>query len=167
MVYVKRFRDLALDCYGGHAKSLVEICINNTFPEYHVVLENIGISQFTRLLGVGRRTTIFVKAISTRKSVAKLAEKKAIARTLVVSVYGQGQSQKRRDRATASPPPIPLIVEELDVLLDQWITDSAITLPQLHRKPNDDDKRNPKYCRYHHFVHHATMDYFSLRRIYH
>ncbi|GKV03858.1 hypothetical protein SLEP1_g16100 [Rubroshorea leprosula] len=33
--------------------------------------------------------------------------------------------------------------------------------------PNDDDKCNPKYCRYHRFVYHVTMDCFSLRRIYH
>ncbi|GKV07167.1 hypothetical protein SLEP1_g18968 [Rubroshorea leprosula] len=88
MAYVKRFRDLALDCYSGHAESfLVEICINNMFSKYRAVLEKIGIT---------------------------------------------------------SPSPIPLIVEELDVLLDQWIIDGAITLPQLHREPNDDDKHHPK-----------------------
>ncbi|GKV46432.1 hypothetical protein SLEP1_g53416 [Rubroshorea leprosula] len=49
MVYMKRFRDLALDCYGGHVESfIVEICINNMFREYRVVLENIGINQFVR-----------------------------------------------------------------------------------------------------------------------
>ncbi|GKU89659.1 hypothetical protein SLEP1_g3772 [Rubroshorea leprosula] len=50
-----------------------------------------------------------------------------------------------------------------------WIVDGAITLPQAqaHREPSNDDKRNPKYCRYHCFVNHATMDCFSLRRMYH
>ncbi|GKV11552.1 hypothetical protein SLEP1_g22800 [Rubroshorea leprosula] len=64
-------------------------------------------------------------------------EKKTTAHTLVVYVCGQGQ--------------------------DQWITDGAITLPQLLREPSDDDKCNPKYYRYHYFVHHSTMDCFSLR----
>ncbi|GKV43104.1 hypothetical protein SLEP1_g50439 [Rubroshorea leprosula] len=142
MIYVKRFKDLALDCYEGHAESFMEICINNI-------------------------TAISVKAISIGKSVAKSAKRKATAHTLVVSVYGQGQGQKKRDYDTASPLPIPLTIKELDVLLDQWITNGAITLPQSHHKPNDDDKHNPKYCRYYHFVHHVTMDCFSLRRIYH
>ncbi|GLU03950.1 hypothetical protein SLE2022_211190 [Rubroshorea leprosula] len=45
MVYVKRFKDLALDYYDGHAESfLVEICINKMFPEYCAVLENIRIN---------------------------------------------------------------------------------------------------------------------------
>ncbi|GKV43138.1 hypothetical protein SLEP1_g50471 [Rubroshorea leprosula] len=54
---------------------------------------------------------------------------------------------------------------------DQQMTTQLFTnchpLPQAHRKLSDDDKRNPKYYRYHCFVHQATMDYFSLRRIYH
>ncbi|GKU96174.1 hypothetical protein SLEP1_g9441 [Rubroshorea leprosula] len=119
MAYVKRFRDLALYCYGGHAESfLVEICINNMFSEYRVVLENIGIRQ----------------------------------------------GQKKRDRDAAWPPPIPLTIEELDMLLNQWIVDSAITQPQLHREPSNDDKCNLKYYRYHRFVHHVTTDCFSSPR---
>ncbi|GKV11495.1 hypothetical protein SLEP1_g22752 [Rubroshorea leprosula] len=150
MIYVKRFRDLALDCYDGHAESfLVEICIYNMFLEYRTVLENIKINQFARLLDAVRRTTIFVKAILSGKSTMKSTEKKTTTHTLVVSIKGQGQGQKRRDRDMASPPPIPLTVEELDVLIDKWIADDAITLPQAHREPSDDDKCNPKYCRYH------------------
>ncbi|GKV41977.1 hypothetical protein SLEP1_g49440 [Rubroshorea leprosula] len=119
MVYVKRLRDLALDCYDGHAESfLVEICINKMFSEYRAILENIEINQFARLLDVARKTTIFVKAISIRKFVAKSTEKKAIAHTLVVSVRAK----------------------------DKWIANGAITLPQLLREPNNDDKRNPKCC---------------------
>ncbi|GKV07206.1 hypothetical protein SLEP1_g19004 [Rubroshorea leprosula] len=162
------FLDLALDCYGGHAESfLVEICINNMFPKYRAVLENIRINQFARLLDATKRTAISAKAISTGKFVAKSTEKKIAAHTLAVSIQGQGQGQKMRDRDMALPPPIPLIVEELDVLLDKWIDDGDITLPQTHRESSDDDKRNPKYCRYHHFVHHVTTDCFSLRRMYH
>ncbi|GLT28218.1 hypothetical protein SLA2020_031670 [Shorea laevis] len=111
--------------------------------------------------------TISVKAISFEKAITKSIEKKTTAHTLAVSVRGQRRGQKRRDHDATLPPPIPLIVEELDVLLDQWIADNAIALPQLHREPSDDDRRNPKYCHYHRFVHHATMDCFSLRRIYH
>ncbi|GKU93206.1 hypothetical protein SLEP1_g6815 [Rubroshorea leprosula] len=145
MIYLKRFRDLALNCYGGHAESfLVEICINNMHLEYRVVLENIKINQFVRLLGATKKTTISVKAISARKSVMKLAKEKTAAHTFAILVRGQGQGQKKRDRDTTSPPPTPLTVKELGVLFKQWIADDAITLPQLHREPNDGDKRNRK-----------------------
>ncbi|GKV11517.1 hypothetical protein SLEP1_g22770 [Rubroshorea leprosula] len=65
VVYAKRFTNLVLDCYGGHVESfLVEIYINNMFPRYRAILENIKISQCARLLNAARRIAIFVKAIS-------------------------------------------------------------------------------------------------------
>ena len=47
MEYIKRFRDIALDCYDHcEEKTLVEMCIGNTIMEYRVVLENLEIFQF-------------------------------------------------------------------------------------------------------------------------
>ncbi|CAL9025182.1 unnamed protein product [Prunus brigantina] len=43
--FLRRFRDLALDCYDEKDKeALVEICISNIVADYRVYLENIGIS---------------------------------------------------------------------------------------------------------------------------
>ncbi|XP_021809299.1 uncharacterized protein LOC110752859 [Prunus avium] len=45
MDFVRRFRDLALDCYDEKdEEALVEIFISNIVPEYRVYLENIGIN---------------------------------------------------------------------------------------------------------------------------
>ena len=42
--YIKRFRDIALDCYDHcEENTLVELCIGNTIMEYRVVLENLEI----------------------------------------------------------------------------------------------------------------------------
>ncbi|GKU96143.1 hypothetical protein SLEP1_g9414 [Rubroshorea leprosula] len=99
MGYVKRFRDLALDCYGGHAESfLVEICINIIFPKYCTVLENIGINQFARLFDAAKRTAIFVKAISNGKSTAKSTEKKTVAHTLTVSIRCLEKKSAAKDK---------------------------------------------------------------------
>ena len=47
MKYIKRFRDIALDCYDHYEeKTLVEICMGNMIMEYNVVLQNLEISQF-------------------------------------------------------------------------------------------------------------------------
>ncbi|KAB2597331.1 hypothetical protein D8674_000251 [Pyrus ussuriensis x Pyrus communis] len=60
VTFVKHFRDLALDCYDKRdEEALVEICISNIVVDYRVYLENIGISQFTRLLEVVRKTNYF------------------------------------------------------------------------------------------------------------
>lgn len=51
MEYIKRFRDIALDCYGHYEeKTLVEMCMDNMIMKYRVVLENLDIAQFTQLL---------------------------------------------------------------------------------------------------------------------
>lgn len=47
MAYIKRFRNIALDCYDHYEdKTLVEMCIGNMIMEYRAVLENLEISQF-------------------------------------------------------------------------------------------------------------------------
>ncbi|CAL8084592.1 unnamed protein product [Prunus armeniaca] len=60
--FVRRFRDLALDCYDEKDEEvLVKICISNIVADYKVYLENIGIIQFSRLLEAVRKTSISVK----------------------------------------------------------------------------------------------------------
>ena len=45
MEYIKRFRDIALDCYDHcEEKALVEMCMTNMIREYRTVLENLEIS---------------------------------------------------------------------------------------------------------------------------
>ena len=47
MEYIKRFRDIALDCYDHcEERTLVEMCMTNMISEYRAVLENLEISQF-------------------------------------------------------------------------------------------------------------------------
>ncbi|KAI5351067.1 hypothetical protein L3X38_003958 [Prunus dulcis] len=65
--FVHRFRDLALDCYDGtDEEALVEICISNIVADYKVYLKNIGISQFSRLVEVVRKTSMSVKPTGQR-----------------------------------------------------------------------------------------------------
>ena len=47
MEYIKRFRDIALDCYDHcEERTLVEMCMTNMIREYRTILENLEISQF-------------------------------------------------------------------------------------------------------------------------
>ena len=47
MEYIKRFRNIALDCYDHYEeRTLVEMCMMNMIREYRAVLENLEISQF-------------------------------------------------------------------------------------------------------------------------
>ncbi|GKV43109.1 hypothetical protein SLEP1_g50443 [Rubroshorea leprosula] len=142
----KKYESSAFLQYDGRKGSVVEH-VNKFLDamEAHAGDKDLClINQFARPLNATRKTAISIKAISIGKYAMKSTEKKTVAHTLAVFVRGQGQGQKKRDRDMAPPPLIPLTIEELDVLLYQWIIDGAITLPQAHREPNDDDKRNPK-----------------------
>lgn len=47
MEYIKRFRDINLDCYDHcEEKTLVEVCKGNMIMEYQTILENLEISQY-------------------------------------------------------------------------------------------------------------------------
>ena len=55
--FIKRFKDVSLDCYGDHEeKELVETCISNMLFDYRFNLENLCITQFSNLLQRTRRT---------------------------------------------------------------------------------------------------------------
>ena len=67
MEYIKRFRDIALDCYDHcEERTLVEICMTNMIREFRAVLENLEISQFVQLLQKARKTAQSVKPSSEK-----------------------------------------------------------------------------------------------------
>ena len=69
MEYIKRFRDIALDCYDHYKeRTLVEMCMTNMIQEFRAVLENLEISQFAQLLQKARKTAQFVKPNSDKRN---------------------------------------------------------------------------------------------------
>ncbi|CAL2240080.1 unnamed protein product [Prunus armeniaca] len=141
--FVRRFRDLALDCYDEKdEEALVKICINNIIADYRVYLENIGISQFSWLLEAVRKTSIQNDKPSNDYS-----------------------ARKRKDRETY--PPLPCKDEEFHAILDTMIADGVIKPRRPYKVPTREEKSDPRYCRYHQFVGHPTTACQSLRRILH
>ena len=73
MEYIKRFRDIVLDCYDHcEERTLVEMCMTNMIKEYRAVLENLEISQFVQLLQKARKTAQSVKPSSDKRNEGKL-----------------------------------------------------------------------------------------------
>ena len=69
MEYIKRFRDIALDCYDHcEERTLVEMCMTNMIREYRAFLENLEISQFAQLLQKARKITQSVKPSTDKRS---------------------------------------------------------------------------------------------------
>ena len=154
MEYIKRFKDIALDCYDHCEKrTLVEMCMMNMIREYRTVLENLEISQFAQLLQ---------KAKKTAKSVKPSSDKRNAPQAIAVSI---GEQRRKTDGMEYNtPPPIPCTPKELDVLLDKWMTDGVFKPNQVSREPTKEEWKDPCFCRLHNYVQHPTAECWALRR---
>ena len=113
MEYIKRFRDIALDCYDHcEERTLVEMCMTNMIREFRAVLENLKISQFAQLLQKARKTAQSVKPNSDKRNAPQ-----------AMAVSTRERRRKTEGREYDTPSPLPCTPKELDVLLDKWIAD--------------------------------------------
>ena len=160
--YIHHFRDISLDCHVKYEESeLVEVCIDNMLPEFRAHLENLDISQFAPPLQKARKTALSIKPHSE-----KAREKKSQHQALIVSTAASLSGSKRKrpvEKILEEPPPLPFTVEEMMVIFNKWVKDEVIKLPQISKPPTEEEKRDPKFCCYHRYVHHPTANCRSLR----
>nr|XP_028960134.1 uncharacterized protein LOC114825565 [Malus domestica] len=167
VTFVKHFADIALDYYGENdEEALVEICINNIVVDYRVYLKNISISQFLRLLEAVKNTSLSIKP-STGKSWKTY--KKEAHHTLSMNDRFDYNPRKMKeiksDRETY--PPLACNNEEFQAILDTMLADGTIKVPRSYKSPSKEDRKDPKYCRYHQYVGHPYIVCQTLRRILH
>ena len=60
-------------------------------------------------------------------------------------------------------PPLPFIAEEMMAIFYKWVQDQVIKLPKITKQPTTKEQKDPKYCRYHRYIHHPTVDCRTLR----
>ncbi|XP_024178185.1 uncharacterized protein LOC112184129 [Rosa chinensis] len=155
----------ALDCYDEKdEESLVEICINNILPEYRVYLENICITQFSRLIEAVRKTSMSIKTTTSQRSWRD--KKDTTQRDAHQALMVDERYLKMKERS-GTVPAVPCTDEELHAILDTLFADGMIKPVQREKPPTRDDKKNPRYCRYHQIVGHPTLACQTLRRILH
>ena len=104
MEYIKRFRDIALDCYNHcEEKILVEMCMGNMIMEYRAILENLEISQLAQLLQKARKT-----AQSIKPSFDRSKEWRFTLQAMTVSTSERKRKSDGREYETPSPLPCTL-----------------------------------------------------------
>ena len=110
--YIRRFKDLSLLCYDPvEEERLVDVCIFGMLYEYRPYLENLQISNFTRLVEVSRRTSMFVRKPSKgstsqtmntpRQPWRRKGKKVEVA---VVEESKKAAKGKKRERGSIPPP---------------------------------------------------------------
>uniref|UniRef100_A0A2N9G4J3 Retrotransposon gag domain-containing protein n=1 Tax=Fagus sylvatica TaxID=28930 RepID=A0A2N9G4J3_FAGSY len=96
----------------------------------------------------------------------KSRDKKSLPQTLTVSTATAPSGTKRKnptDKAYEEPPPLPFTAEEMMAIFDKWVQDQVIKLPKISKQPTPEEQKDPKYCRYHRYVNHSTVDCRTLR----
>jgi hypothetical protein len=161
--YIHRFRDISLDCYANYEEGeLVGVCIDNMLPEFRAHLENLDISRFAQLLQKARKT-----ALSVKPHTEKPKEKKSQPQVLTVSTVNNKRKKSNERSFEEPPPPVPCTLEEMMAILNKWVADGIVKLPEISKKVTEEDKKNPKFCYFHQYVHHSTADCWTLRRKFH
>ena len=148
MEYIKRFRDISLDCYD-HCKerTLVGVSMTNMIKEYRTVLENLEICQFAQLLQ---------KAQKTAQSMRPSLNKRSALQAMAVST---GERKRKADEwEYDTPPPLPCTPKELDVLLDKWIANEVFKPNQVSREPTEEERRDPCFYCLHNYMQHPTVE---------
>ena len=157
MEYIKRFKDIALDCYDHcEERTLVEMCMTNMIREYRVVLENLEISQFEQLSQKARKTAQSVKPSSDKRNAPQ-----------AIAVSTSEWRRKTDGREYDTPPLIPCTPKELDVLQDKWIVDGVFKPNQVSREPTEEEQRETRFYRLHNYVQHPTIECWALCRLVH
>ena len=134
--FIWRFRDIALDCYGQYKEQeLVEISIDNMFPEYQAYLEKLTSHQLSHL------------------SLTSLEQKKRSSPQALTISSGEpvaGVKRKRDDGTEQQElPHIPCTDEEIKVIVKKWVVDRVLRVIKPSREPTKKDKQSPYYCHYH------------------
>ena len=140
---------------------MIEICINNIVLEYRVYLENLNITQFTKLVEAARKTSLSVKApVKAWKQ-----ERKPLHQALTTSNKERrllsGIKRKERKEYLA----MLCSKVELHATLDQWFGNGFIRPHKPRKSLTKEEKSHPHFCRYHQFVGHPTTHCQFLKRI--
>uniref|UniRef100_A0A2N9H5V5 Uncharacterized protein n=1 Tax=Fagus sylvatica TaxID=28930 RepID=A0A2N9H5V5_FAGSY len=101
-----------------------------------------------------------------KPQVEKSRDKKSLPQTLTVSTATAPSGTKRKnttDKVYEEPPPLPFTAEEMMAIFDKWVQDQVIKLPKISKQPTPEEQKDPKYCRYHRYVNHSTVDCRTLR----
>uniref|UniRef100_A0A2N9GEB1 Integrase catalytic domain-containing protein n=1 Tax=Fagus sylvatica TaxID=28930 RepID=A0A2N9GEB1_FAGSY len=106
-------------------------------------------------------------ALSVKPHTEKPKEKKNQPQVLTVSTVNNKRKKSNERSFDEAPPPVPCTLEEMRAILDKWVADGIIKLPEAQKKATEEDKKNPKFCYFHRYVHHSTADCWTLRRKFH
>ncbi|GMN51371.1 hypothetical protein TIFTF001_020530 [Ficus carica] len=155
--------------YFQNEEKITTLTISNTRQNQGENLVDYGVLGEHRNQAIlkvdrsARRTTLLVKITSEARGWR--GERKETLHSLEISVRPPRPPYHRRQEKETQPP-IPCTDEEFHTILNQWIQDRVVCLFPPRRQPIGEDKKHPKYCHLHQFIHHPTTECQVLHKIF-
>ena len=97
-------------------------------------------------------------ALSIKPHIEKPKEKKSQPQVLTVSTVNNKRKKSTERPFEEPPPPVPCTMEEMIAILNKWVADGIMKLPEAPKKATEKDKKNPKFCYFHQYIHHSTAN---------
>ncbi|KAL0010825.1 hypothetical protein SO802_005933 [Lithocarpus litseifolius] len=140
------------------------------FSKYKIHLENLEIKKFALLLlkacKIAASWKTNERAWKTSKR-SKTDKRNAPQVLLVAANEPTSKKKRKKGKAIEEYPSIPCMSEELSVILDQWIAEGVVKLYKIDSEPTVENKKHSRFCRYHRYVHHPTVECRYMRRLFH
>jgi len=104
--------------------------------EYQTHLENLDIIQFAQLLQKAHKIAVSVKPFTPEKPKSK---KKNAPQALAVSTNELIVGEKRKREKEEEYPPIPCTDEEMNAIINKWVTNGVLRPFKPIREPTPKD----------------------------
>ena len=185
VTFVKRYRDLAVECKEPMAEAdLVYGCVSNMSSSVRLFLEQANITTFSELIERAKKTVSSIRKVNKSTSKSEGAPLMTVAvvedqQPKPSSRQGVGQYNqvpppttydKKETRPPTwrgrPPPPYPCSMEDVYALLEVWVKDGHVQLPQVRRHVTEAERKSGCFCVYHQSTTHPTEDCYQLRQIF-
>ena len=145
--YIRRFKDLSLLCYNPvEEEKLVDVCIAGMLYEYWPYFENLQITSSTRLVEASRKTSMSVRkpskgstsqATNTPRQFWRREGKKV---EVAIAEEPKKETKNKKIERGSIPPPFTISTKELYSILEAWLKDGVVVLPECKHKPTEEEK---------------------------
>ncbi|KAF8391864.1 hypothetical protein HHK36_022202 [Tetracentron sinense] len=165
----------AADCRDPVTEdTLVQTCIGGLLKEFRVHLENLGISNFSRLQQATGHKSESIKLHDRiwrhepcPPKVQSMAAETTTDKKWSRSNAGPLKKSKAPPMDVDEPPPFPVDMKFIEDIFYEWLRDGVIRPPILLRCLTPEDKKSPNYYIYHHKTSHSTSNCWTLRQFFH
>uniref|UniRef100_A0A2N9F0E4 Uncharacterized protein n=1 Tax=Fagus sylvatica TaxID=28930 RepID=A0A2N9F0E4_FAGSY len=112
----------------------------------HVGDSNLCLREFSKSLTDRAYTSARKTAASVKPVERSRADKRSTLHALVVTSSNDTRNKKKRgkEKEFEEWPAIPCTTEEMHAVIDKWIADGFLRLPNVSKEPTEDDKKHAR-----------------------